>query len=124
LSAALTGISLVILVTAVNAHLGWLVIAGFLILGSGWGGMIPLQEVTWASYFGRRHIGAVRSAGLPFSILLGAGAPLLVSAYYDWRGDYNGALLVIAGSCFVSAVAILFLTKPSAPGGGVRSSAH
>ena len=65
LSAVLTGGSLTLIVWTV--HNGWdpAVWMSFFLLGIGWGGMIPLQEVTWASYFGRRYIGAVRSAGLP-----------------------------------------------------------
>jgi hypothetical protein len=58
--------------------------------------MIPLQEVIWAAYFGRRYLGAVRSAGLPFALVLGAGAPLAVSYYHDATGAYAGALLVVA----------------------------
>src|SRR5690606_20174655 len=85
----------------------------FVLLGSGWGGLIPLQEVTWASYFGRRHIGAVRSAGMPFSIGLGAIAPLLAAAYFDRVGDYNGAFLAVAGCCLASSVVILFVKKPA-----------
>ena len=81
-------------------------------LGFGWGGMIPLQEVIWASYFGRRYLGAVRSAGLPFSLVLGAGSPLVVSIYFDHVGNYNGAILAVAGLNIASSVMLLFIPKP------------
>ncbi|MGD9932122.1 MAG: MFS transporter [Dehalococcoidia bacterium] len=112
LSAILTGGSLTAIVWTV--HNGWdpAVWASFFMLGIGWGGMIPLQEVTWASYFGRRYIGAVRSAGLPFSIGLSAIVVQLVPFYFDRVGNYDGAFLAIAGSCFVSSVLILFVRRP------------
>jgi hypothetical protein len=74
--------------------------------------MIPLQEVIWATFFGRRHLGAVRSAGLPFSLLLGAGAPLIVSMYFDRVGNYDGALYTVAVLNILSAVLLLFIPKP------------
>jgi sugar phosphate permease len=112
LSSLLTGSSIVVIVFAVQAGNDWLVYFGFILLGAGWGGLIPLQEVTWAGYFGRRYIGAVRSAGLPFSIGLGAAGPLLTSVYYDHVGNYDGAFLIVAGACIASAVLILFVRRP------------
>ena len=53
-----------------------LVTLSFALLGAGWSGFIPLQEVVWATYFGRRYLGAVRSAGLPIALGISASAPL------------------------------------------------
>jgi MFS family permease len=102
--------ALLLIVWSVSAHADALVYAGFFLLGIGWGGFIPLQEVIWASFFGRRHLGAVRSAGLPFSLVLGAGGPLVVAAYFDIVGDYNGAFLAIA-VCQLLGVALLLLAR-------------
>lgn len=118
LSSLMTGSSIVLIVYAVHEDMYWLVVTGFVLLGAGWGGLIPLQEVTWASYFGRRYIGAVRSAGLPFSIGLGAAGPLLASVYYDQVGNYDGAFLIVAGSCIIAAILILFIKRPTVVGRG------
>jgi MFS family permease len=112
LSALLTGASLSLVVAAVHYDWSLVVPAGFFLLGWGWGGMIPLQEVTWASYFGRRHIGAVRSAGMPFSIGLSAIVLQLVPFYFDRVGNYDGAFLAIAGSCLLSSVLVLLVKPP------------
>tara|TARA_B110000977_G_scaffold84623_1_gene112984 strand:+ start:4547 stop:5848 length:1302 start_codon:yes stop_codon:yes gene_type:complete len=114
-SAAITGISLFIIVFAARAESLNGTIVGFVILGLGWGGMIPLTEVIWASYFGRRYIGAVRSAALPFTIFLTAGAPLATSYYFDVTGSYDGAILAVGFSNLISAFLILFIKKPSVP---------
>jgi MFS family permease len=111
-SAALTGASLFLIVLSVQAGALFWVYVGFAILGLGWGGMIPLQEVIWASFFGRRYLGSVRSAALPFSILLTAGAPLATSYYYDVIGNYYGAILVVAVANLASALMILRIPSP------------
>jgi hypothetical protein len=71
-----------------------------------------LQEVIWASFFGRKHLGSVRSAAMPFSLVIGAGAPLAASWYFDEVGNYNGAFLVVAAMNFTAAVLLLFVRRP------------
>ena len=62
-------------------------------MGVGWGGLLPLQEVIWASFFGRRYLGSVRSTAMPFTFGMSALGPVLVAYYYDIAGDYNMALV-------------------------------
>lgn len=113
ISAVTTGASILLITLSVRGDVDPLVWSGFLLLGFGWGGMIPLQELIWATFFGRRHLGSVRSAGLPFSLFLGAGAPLLVSEYVDRVGDYNGAFYTVASLNLAAAVLLLFIRKPT-----------
>lgn len=112
LGAFVTGAALLCIVYAVKAQSLWAIYAAYTLLGIGWGGMIPLQEVIWGSFFGRRHLGAVRSAALPFTLIIGASAPLLVSLYHDRVGDYHGALLVVAALNVTSALLILMVPPP------------
>ncbi len=113
-SAATTGISLFIIVYGTQAQsLPWL-ITGFGLMGIGWGGMIPLQEVIWASFFGRRYLGAVRSAALPLTLLITASSPLATAYYYDVVGNYDGAIIAVGVLNLVSAGLIMLLKKPSA----------
>ena len=111
-SAGITGGSLFIIVFAAQAHYMPGLILGFSLLGLGWGGMIPLQEVIWASFFGRRYLGAVRSAAMPFTIFLTAGAPVATSHYFDVVGNYDGAILTVGAANLLSALMILALRKP------------
>lgn len=113
--AGLTGVSLLAIVAAVELDLLVLIYAAYVLLGLGWGGMIPLQEVIWGSFFGRRYLGAVRSAGLPFALLLGAAAPLLVSYYRDVTGSYQLALVAVACCNLISGVLLMGLPAPQAP---------
>ena len=116
LSAAVTGLALFLIVGAVGTGSLLLILLAYVILGLGWGGMIPMQEVIWARFFGRRHLGAIRGAGMPFSLLLGAIAPWAVSYYHDLVGSYDGALLVVATLNVFSGVLIFLVPPPRRAG--------
>jgi MFS family permease len=113
ISAAVTGIALFLIVYA-TASLGlfW-VYAAYAVLGLGWGGMIPLQEVIWASFFGRKFLGSIRGAAMPFALALSALAPWLVAIYRDTMGTYDGALLTVATLNVVSGVLIFLAPAPT-----------
>jgi len=115
ISASVTGLALFLIVIAVSSQQLFWIYAAYALLGLGWGGMIPMQEVIWASFFGRKHIGAIRGAGLPFALALGALAPWLVSIYRDAAGTYDGALMVVAGLNVLSAVLIYLAPPPQKP---------
>ena len=123
LSAVLTGLATALIVVAqAQASLVGLYV-GYFVLGIGWGGMIPLQEVIWAGFFGRRYLGAVRSAALPIALLISAPAPWLTSWYYDLSGNYTFAIAVMAGVNLVAAVLIMLIPTPSHPAGATINAA-
>ena len=112
LGAAMTGTAMVTITLSVHATFDPIVFVGFFLLGLGWGGLIPLQEVIWATFFGRRYLGAVRSAALPFTLVIGAGAPLLASLYFDRVGNYDGAFFTVAAMNLTSAIMLMFVKRP------------
>ena len=109
-----SAVALVLIVVAARAQSDWGVAGGYFLLGVGWGGLIPVQEVVWASYFGRRHLGAIRSAGIPISTLIPAGAPYFTSIYFDRVGNYDGAFVVVAALVLAGGVLLLLARKPEA----------
>lgn len=112
ISASVTGLALFMIVGAVASEQLVLIYFAYVVLGLGWGGMIPMQEVIWARFFGRRHIGAIRGAGMPFALTLGAIAPWAVSYYHDVVGAYDGALLVVATLNVLSGLMIFLVPPP------------
>jgi MFS family permease len=88
--------------------------AGFVMVGTGIGGQIPIQETIWASYLGRRYLRQVRSVALPFALFLGAGGPYVVAAYFDRVGNYNGAFLGIGVMWAIAAGLVLLVRRPKA----------
>ncbi len=99
----------------IGAHAGALapMYALFFVWGWAVGGMIPLSELIWASYFGRRHLGAVRGVAMPFTIIFFAGGPIFAGGYYDLIGTYDGALITFAGLWVVGALLILLARQPA-----------
>ncbi|GJM14295.1 MAG: MFS transporter [Pseudohongiella sp.] len=114
LGAAITGSAVMLIVFSVSNGLDVLVYVGFLMMGVGWGGLLPLQEVIWATFFGRRYLGSVRSMAMPFTFGMSALGPVLVAYYYDLVGNYDLALLAIA-LCNIASAIMLFRmkTKPA-----------
>jgi MFS family permease len=112
ISAAATGISLFIIVYGAHYASLPILIGGFALMGVGWGGMIPLQEVIWATFFGRRYLGAVRSAALPLTLLITASSPIATSYYRDVVGNYDGAIIAVGILNLISAWLIMLLKKP------------
>jgi cyanate permease len=85
----------------------------FFVWGLGIGGMIPLQELIWASYFGRRHLGAVRGVGMPLTVIFNAAGPYFAGAYFDRLGSYDGAILTFAALWFIAALLVLAARRPT-----------
>ena len=116
-NAALVGflqaaVGMTMAVVAAQSGVTWVLVAGYVMLGWGIGGQIPLQETIWGSYFGRRYIGSVRSTALPLSLALGAGAPLAVAKYRDVVGNYSGVFYALAGAWALAALVVWFVSAP------------
>jgi MFS family permease len=89
-----------------------LMLAGFFVWGLGFGGGVPLGEFIWAKYFGRVHIGAVRSVGMPVGLVFGAAGPLAVSLLFDAAGTYTWAWVMLAAVNAAGAAAVLASREP------------
>jgi MFS transporter, OFA family, oxalate/formate antiporter len=99
-----------------------LLVAVLLGYGFGIGGTVPLQETVWASYFGRTHLGSIRAVAVPFSILFGAGGPLLAGFLYDRSGSYRSAFGLFAICSVLGSVLVLLARPPRLP--TARDPAH
>lgn len=76
------------------------------------GGMIPLSEFIWASFFGRRFIGAVRGTALPITVIVAGSGPQIVGYFRDQVGDYDGAFLGMAAAWTVAGIVVALLRRP------------
>ena len=111
----MTAVSMVIIVTSARTGATPMLVGGYLLLGLGIGGQIPIQQMIWATYFGRRYLGAVRSVAMPFALLFAAGAPYVVSLYFDKVGNYDGAFFAIGVLWLAAAGLVLLVQKPKPP---------
>lgn len=85
------------------------------LFGLGIGGMMFLQNVIWAEFFGRAHLGAIRGITLPITMIIGgAGAP--VAGYVrDQSGSYDAIWWVSAAVMALGGIAVLFAEPPAPP---------
>ena len=113
LSFLLSGGAVVAMVPIAHAGSLELMFVSFAVWGWGIGGMIPLSEFIWASFFGRRHLGAVRSAGMPLTIVFAATGPFFAGLYFDAAGSYDGALLTFASLWGIAALLVLMARQPA-----------
>ncbi len=111
-SFAIAAAGFVLVVLAADTESAWLVGGAFVVMGIGIGGNIPIQEMIWAEYFGRRYLGAVRSLGFPVAMGISAATPVAVALYADLVGSYDGAFYTCAGLWAASALLCLLLRLP------------
>ncbi|MBG92368.1 MAG: hypothetical protein CL792_00080 [Chloroflexi bacterium] len=106
---SLCGITLILLASNGNENL--VLMIGCTLFGMGFGGTIPNSEYLWASYFGRRYLGSVRSIGMPFTVIFGAIGPIAVAYFFDITGDYILAFIGVI-SAYIFAIVIMLNTSP------------
>jgi sugar phosphate permease len=111
----IAAICIVGLLFAARAGSEPLVLLVLVFYGFGIGGSVPLQETVWASYFGRTHLGKIRSVAMPFSIIFGAGGPLVAGILYDRSGNYISAFLMFAVFSVIGFFLILLARPPRPP---------
>ena len=70
------GVGVLVLIGVGHSGSFGMALAVMLVYGLAMGGTVPLQETVWASYFGRGHLGEIRSVAMPFTIVFSAGVKL------------------------------------------------
>ena len=108
--ASTTGVTLILAATLTGLYA--ILFPAFFLYGFGFGGTIPLGEFTWAKYFGRRHIGAIRGLGNPVAILFSGLGPILIGLWFDLAGSYQPAFYAIIASFFIGAALVALSREP------------
>ena len=86
----------------------WLAV---IVYGGGFGGVMVVQEVLWANYFGRFSLGLVRSTGFPIVFAFSAAGPIFMNGIFDVVGSYKPAYLMFIGFYTVAAL-LLWIVRP------------
>lgn len=81
------------------------------IAGFGIGGWVGLNQVVWATYFGRANLGAITGRVRPLITLSGGTGPFLVAAMADFFGGFGVGIMVMALSWWASSF-FLFVVRP------------
>ena len=91
-----------------------LAMAFALLFGLAIGAGSIVENLLWADYFGRRHLGQIRGFGAPFRLLSPTG-PFLTGLLYEITGSYTIPFMVFAGIFLLMAFAMYMATPPVKP---------
>ena len=70
-------------------------------------------DVAWPAYFGRRHLGSIRSAGFSVGVAGSALGPVPFGLAYDLLGGYDPAIAALLVLPVAAAVVVLLATPPA-----------
>lgn len=84
-------------------------------LGCGVSGLHLLLRLTWAEYYGRHHLGAIRGVTLPVHIGGQAVGPVTAGLVFDMTGDYTSAFIFFGMMTALGSLMVLTAVPPRAP---------
>lgn len=85
------------------------VLAAGSIAGFGIGGWVGLNQVVWATYFGRANLGAITGRVRPLITLSGGTGPFLVAYMSDYFDSFTIGILAMAISWWASSLFLLIV---------------
>ena len=88
--------------------------ASMITFGLGIGVLMLMQNYLWAEYFGRGHLGSIRGAVTPITLIFAGAGPPLAGYVRDATGSYTSVWLVSIGLMVLGALAIA-VTPPPRP---------
>ena len=88
------------------------VYVGFFLYGIGLGGGWVLQELIWATYFGRVSLGMVRGLGILVTHAFGAAGAPFFGFLHDLTGSYQSSFIAFVVALFLSALLSLVVRPP------------
>jgi MFS family permease len=97
------------------AHSAWMLYLYAILHGMTIGGWASLSNVVWASYFGRKHMGAIRGVTAPAGNVIGSVSPVLAGLLWDWTGSYAPAFYGFSAAWLLAAVLSLAAKPPVPP---------
>jgi OFA family oxalate/formate antiporter-like MFS transporter len=107
LAVQLVGVFLIL-----NVHTEVMVYSSAMIYGIGFGGFMTVLSITWATYFGRKHLGVIRGWELSFRLWGNALGPLLAALIFDATQRYRAAFTISAVMLSVNIVLVFFARNP------------
>ena len=90
-------------------------VTGAFILGFGVGGLHIISRLTWADYFGRLHLGAIRAWGLAAQVAGQALGPTAAGIAVDGTGSYQGVFTAFGVNLAAVSLLMLAAARPGRP---------
>ena len=99
------------IITAFASGIGVGILGAF-VLGFGVGGLHITARLTWADYFGRTHLGKIRSWGLAAQVGGQALGPTTAGFVWDWTGSYQWVFMAFGINLAVVSLLMLTARRP------------
>ena len=90
-----------------------LMFVSMIVFGFGIGGLLVMQNLVWADYFGRANLGTIRGSSMPLMLVLSAAGPVLAGYVRDVTGSYDPMWWISFGLIVLSAVALALAPAPA-----------
>ena len=94
-----------------HAHSQPVLVLSGVLMGVGAGADYTVLPYLLSRYFGLKEMGAIAGIAYSGTLLVGAIMPLFLNGVFDLTGNYNAAVLTIAGILLYSSIAILTFKK-------------
>ena len=101
---------LIIPALSVSTLIGWGILHGFFM-----GGFPTLTAVAFPEYFGRSHMGSIRGALSPATMVVSASSPLIGGLLWTQDHSYAVAFVVFGIAWIVAGILPLTLDGPIGP---------
>jgi len=85
------------------------------LFGFGIGGLLYMQNIIWADYFGRVNVGAIRGLVNPIIMLTAAAGAPIAGYVFDATGSYDPVWRISIGLMALGTLAVLFTPPPAPP---------
>jgi MFS family permease len=76
------------------------------------GGRMPMLDVFWAKFFGRRHLGSIYSFSSPFRLSANAVGPVFAALCFDLFGSYVIPFYLFGAIFFIVGVISMYMKSP------------
>lgn len=107
-----TGFSLFLMV---GAHSVWMLFVFAAVHGLTMGGFLPIQNVAWTVYFGRKNIGSIRGVVTPLGTIIGAFGPIFAGWAWSAETSYDTPYALLAGAWILAGMLGMATTVPRLP---------
>ena len=89
------------------------------LIAFGIGSFVSFNQVLWAVYFGRAHLGAITGTARPIISLASAAGPFVLAGLYDSTGAHDLGVWLAALTWLLSMVVLLLVKPPGQPRSGL-----
>ena len=103
------------IMVTINVETTWHVFLATILFGAGAAVIGVLRNTVWPQYFGSAHVGSIRGASMPITLVLGALGGPVAGMVKDATGSFVPVWWICMGAVVLATILILCTPKPRVP---------